>query len=314
MKTTFNTLTVLCAAMATFTFSNSVFATVDSTVFNYQAVLRDANGDILANQDVALRITLLETAQAVYVETHSVTTNSYGLISIVIGQGIAQPPTTFQSLDWNSTNRFIQVEVDPAGGTNFQIQNVSTLLLKPEVNDPKETSFKPLSNHYVMSDEYGNSNLVERVSLFVESGLELTDSGTVEIKSIVDSVGSDYCEHFYNNWTVVNGEYFIQTYANPPGDYHQASKCCLSKSTHLCSYEEWSFACELNRDRHIKLREMNENWEWVGELRGSGSVSTLEAIAVGNPTSDEPDCLENNSMPVTTIQPFRCCARLYRRR
>ena len=45
--------------------------------FNYQAVIRDANGDLLAEQDIALRITLTTESgnQTYYQETQIVRSN-----------------------------------------------------------------------------------------------------------------------------------------------------------------------------------------------------------------------------------------------
>ncbi len=58
--------------------------------FKYQAIARDDLGSIIADQDVSLRISVLESSvsgTAVYVETHIVHTNQFGLLNIVIGNG-----------------------------------------------------------------------------------------------------------------------------------------------------------------------------------------------------------------------------------
>ena len=54
----------------------------------YQAVVRNSANVLVANQNVSARISILQgSAQgaAVYVETHSVTSNANGLITIEIG-------------------------------------------------------------------------------------------------------------------------------------------------------------------------------------------------------------------------------------
>lgn len=56
--------------------------------FNYQGAAKNANGTLLSNKQIALRISTLngsatETAQ--YVETHWVTINQLGLYSVAIG-------------------------------------------------------------------------------------------------------------------------------------------------------------------------------------------------------------------------------------
>ena len=56
--------------------------------FNYQAVCRDGNGAILANQQVNFRISihdLSSTGTIVYQETHFVKTNPFGLANFEVG-------------------------------------------------------------------------------------------------------------------------------------------------------------------------------------------------------------------------------------
>jgi len=57
---------------------------------NYQGLARDNSGTVIANHLVALRISILSgsmTGSAVYVETHSKTTDGFGLFNLLIGQG-----------------------------------------------------------------------------------------------------------------------------------------------------------------------------------------------------------------------------------
>jgi len=58
--------------------------------FNYQSVIRDSDGEIIANSPIGLRISILRgstTGTVSYSETHFPTTNQFGLISITIGSG-----------------------------------------------------------------------------------------------------------------------------------------------------------------------------------------------------------------------------------
>ena len=55
---------------------------------NFQAVARDADGEILSDKTINLRLSLktqLPVEETFYVETHRVTTNSIGMFSLVIG-------------------------------------------------------------------------------------------------------------------------------------------------------------------------------------------------------------------------------------
>ncbi|MBE9512390.1 MAG: hypothetical protein IMY71_16075, partial [Bacteroidetes bacterium] len=58
--------------------------------FKYQAVARDAVGDVVADQAVGMQISILQgsaSGTAVYVETFTPTTNEFGLINLNIGAG-----------------------------------------------------------------------------------------------------------------------------------------------------------------------------------------------------------------------------------
>ena len=57
---------------------------------NYQAVVRDLDGQVMANQEIGLKVTLLcgtPEGKVVYSEVHQVATNPFGLINLVIGYG-----------------------------------------------------------------------------------------------------------------------------------------------------------------------------------------------------------------------------------
>jgi len=58
--------------------------------FNYQAIVRNNSGEVLANQPVSLRISVLqgsESGTVKYAETHAISTNAYGLVNLKIGDG-----------------------------------------------------------------------------------------------------------------------------------------------------------------------------------------------------------------------------------
>jgi len=55
---------------------------------SYQAVIRDASGALVSDSAVGMRISILQnttTGTAVYVETHTPTSNENGLVSIEVG-------------------------------------------------------------------------------------------------------------------------------------------------------------------------------------------------------------------------------------
>ncbi|HXH20111.1 MAG TPA: hypothetical protein VNJ07_13630, partial [Chitinophagales bacterium] len=89
--------------------------------FNYQAVARDAIGNLLVNQPVTIRLSVLDgssSGAAQYSELHAVMTNEYGLFILTVGSGTVLSGT-FSAITWGSDKKFLKVEMDPAGGTNY---------------------------------------------------------------------------------------------------------------------------------------------------------------------------------------------------
>ena len=89
--------------------------------FSYQAVVRDANGELVDNAKVGLRLTLTsgENGQAMYQETHTPTTNSYGVLSVTVGKGTPAKDNSIDKVNWGSGNVWMRVEIDPKGGTKY---------------------------------------------------------------------------------------------------------------------------------------------------------------------------------------------------
>ena len=105
------------------------FAQVNFTGMNYQAVVRDANGEPLPNQTIGVRFELYSGlgggGGAGYAERHTVSTNAQGLIDLVIGLGTPEPGSpipTFGDIDWTINSPWnCEVSMDLAGGTNYSV-------------------------------------------------------------------------------------------------------------------------------------------------------------------------------------------------
>jgi hypothetical protein len=103
--------------------------------FSYQAVIRNSSGELASDQDVGMKISILEgstTGAVVYQEIFNPNphTNVNGLVTIEIGGGI---PLTgnFSTINWSSGSYYLKTETDPAGGTNYSITGTSPLISVP---------------------------------------------------------------------------------------------------------------------------------------------------------------------------------------
>ena len=99
---------------------------------SYQAVVRGSDNNLVVNQNVAMRVSILQGSAdgtAVYTETHSAQTNANGLVSIEIGNGTSNGD--FASIDWTNGPYFVKTETDVNGGENYEIVGVSQMLTVP---------------------------------------------------------------------------------------------------------------------------------------------------------------------------------------
>jgi hypothetical protein len=101
--------------------------------FSFQGVARNATGQAVANTNVGLRLTIHETSPAdivIYRETHHPQTTSGGVFTVSVGGGQAESGL-FANINWKSGTFFLQVELDPAGGSNYTDLGATQLLSVP---------------------------------------------------------------------------------------------------------------------------------------------------------------------------------------
>lgn len=82
--------------------------------FQYQTEIRNTQGAVLPNQSVTMQFSLHKSTAdgtIVFSETHNVTTNSNGIVSLQIGRGTPGTGSlTLGEIDWTLGAYFMQVE------------------------------------------------------------------------------------------------------------------------------------------------------------------------------------------------------------
>lgn len=84
--------------------------------FNYQSIVRDANDAPLVNQTVSLLFAIRNGSPnglIAYYEKHTASTNEFGLVNLVIGQGTPLQGD-FSSIDWAGTSKYLTVSIESA--------------------------------------------------------------------------------------------------------------------------------------------------------------------------------------------------------
>ena len=102
-------------------------------MFSYQAVVRNSSNTLITNKTVGVRISILQGGafgNAMYVETHTESTNENGLLIIDVGDGTVQQGS-FELINWANGPYFLKSEIDPDGGTDYAVTTIQQLLSVP---------------------------------------------------------------------------------------------------------------------------------------------------------------------------------------
>lgn len=100
---------------------------------SYQAVIRNANNSLVVSKAIGLRISILNGAikpVTVYEETQQTFTNAFGLVSIQIGAGKTSLGE-MSTISWAKGQYFIKTDIDPEGGSNYQLSGLTELTSVP---------------------------------------------------------------------------------------------------------------------------------------------------------------------------------------
>jgi trimeric autotransporter adhesin len=115
-----------------------VFVTIASVLMaqapqaiNYQAIARNSAGNPVISAPLGVRFRILQgsaTGIAVYAETYATTTNAVGLFNLIIGRGAVQSGV-FANITWENGTFYLEVAIDPAGGTAYQVVGIAPQML-----------------------------------------------------------------------------------------------------------------------------------------------------------------------------------------
>jgi len=102
---------------------------------NYQGIARNASGEPISTHSITVRLSIIDSAAnglLTYQETKTVATNYVGLFTIVIGApGGVNVIGTIASINWATGKKYIKLEIDPNGASNFTLVGMNQLQSVP---------------------------------------------------------------------------------------------------------------------------------------------------------------------------------------
>jgi hypothetical protein len=157
---------------------------------SYQAVVRNATGKLIQNTAVGMRISVIQGSPegaVVYTETHNVSTNVNGLVSLEIGGGVSTG--NLAEVNWGNGPYFIKSETDPAGGTNYTVAGVSQLLSVPYALNALSVGVNNFTGNY---NELTNKPITDGSETKVTAGsnISVTGTGTSTNPYVINSPGN----------------------------------------------------------------------------------------------------------------------------
>jgi uncharacterized protein (TIGR02145 family) len=146
---------VLAILGTTLFFLLNTVGTVNAQVpqrITYQAIARNASGAAIANTAVKVRFSIrdsIATGPVRYLETHTTETSELGLFSVNVGAGLVVSGS-FSGINWGKNGKFLQVELDPAGGNTFTNLGTTQMMSVPYALNSGNGVANGTSNNQIM--------------------------------------------------------------------------------------------------------------------------------------------------------------------
>lgn len=150
-----------------FTFILASLSLSAQDAISYQAVARNAEGKILSEQLIGVKVEILQGSAegaAVYSETHEAKTSQTGVVNLSIGKG-TEPAGAFSDIDWGASTYFLKLSMDTEGGKEYkevattQIMPVPVALYAKEAGNVRGSESFAMPKFVISGSSEGGSNL-----------------------------------------------------------------------------------------------------------------------------------------------------------
>ena len=147
----------------------------------------------MVNQAVSFRFTIIKGSPlglSVFEETHNVTTDDFGAVSLVINNG-NNKIGIFETINWGIDSYFLKVEIDKTGGSSYVDMGTTQLLSVPYAlyaktaangfsGDYNDLINKPITNG-------SETNLTAGINITITGSGTISDPYTLNSESTITS-------------------------------------------------------------------------------------------------------------------------------
>ena len=126
---------------------NLVLLAQSPDMFNYQAVIRNSDGEIISNENVEVEISILHgtaTGMVMYTETFNTVSNQFGLVSLKVGSGTTSDDIT--AINWSEGRFFLKVTVNGTELGATQLLTVPYAKFADEAGNTFSGNYNDLTN------------------------------------------------------------------------------------------------------------------------------------------------------------------------
>ena len=193
--------------------------------FSYQAILRNADGTVKANEPVTVQIIIRQTAAdglSVYLENHNTSTNYHGLINLIIGEGTTSDD--FSLIDWSKGPYFLDVTVNGVEIGSNRILTVPYALYAKQAGDRFSGAFDDLTG---IPDFSGwDKDSADDVSIERDQSISGNKifTGTIAVPEPVgptDAATKDYIDKTLEAYGIILPENFAGTIIDIDGNTYR---------------------------------------------------------------------------------------------
>lgn len=302
----------------------TTFGYAQTDAISYQAVIlnpdaqqlpgNDVTGTILANTDITLRFTIINDNGFVeYKEIHNITTDGFGMVNLLIGEGTRTSDLRFTEVFWEGKPKSLLVEVDFYSLGDFVQMSAEKLTFTPQAfhrdifatGDIKVDGTATFKDDFVIEGETTINNDLEITgNTTIGGNAEISGNTNIGEDLTVEGVTNLNSELFVNNGSTtelsgalrVEGETVLSSGLGVANGVNIGGDVSIAGSINIAGDQTIDGDMLINRGLTVQLPTNLNNDLFVsgrqvltGSIGIGGSASVVDFLTVGGATtiSDE---------------------------